>query len=91
MRGDVFVKGTVKGKLTVASAHDVIVVGNIIYDGGLASRDVLGLVGQNNVAVYHPYDDGTRLTQLAHRRRDRLGAEQLHGPELRPRRVAWAT
>lgn len=64
MRGDVFVKGTVKGKLTVASAHDVVVVGNVVYDGGLASRNVLGLVGQNNVAVYHPYDDGTRLTNI---------------------------
>lgn len=64
MRGDVFVKGTVKGKLTVASAHDVIVVGNVEYDGGLASRNVLGLVGQNNVAVYHPYDDGTRLVNV---------------------------
>lgn len=64
MRGDVFVKGNVKGKFTVASARDVIVVGNTVYDGGLASTNVLGLVAQNNVAVYHPYNETTRLSNV---------------------------
>lgn len=64
MRGDVFVKGTVKGKFTVASARDVIVVGNTVYDGGLSSTNVLGLVAQNNVAVYHPYNETVRLSNL---------------------------
>ncbi len=64
MRGDVFVKGTVKGKYTVASAHDVIVVGNTVYDGGLSSTNVLGLVGQNNVEVYHPSTESTKLVNV---------------------------
>jgi len=53
--GDVFVKGTVKGQVTVAADNYVWITGDLIYSD--ASSDVLGLVGQNAVWVWNP--DGT--------------------------------
>lgn len=50
--GDAFVKGTVKGKVTVASENYIYVVNNLTYaDSG---RDLLGLVGNNAVFVWNP-------------------------------------
>ncbi|GAB3598969.1 hypothetical protein GCM10027586_01380 [Kineococcus gypseus] len=53
-RGDAFVRGTVKGRFTVAAEHDVVVTGNVRYNSGTTGTDALGLVGTNNVAVWHP-------------------------------------
>ena len=61
--GDAFVEGTVDGRFTVATADDVIVVDDVVYEGGLAGDDVLGLVANNNVETYHPVktcSSGTR-------------------------------
>ncbi len=52
--GDVFISGTLKGRLTVASENDVVVVDDITYRDGVTGNDVLGLVANNNVEVYHP-------------------------------------
>lgn len=50
--GDVFVKGKVKGAVTVAASNYVYVTGDLTYaDSGV---DVLGLVGQNAVWVWNP-------------------------------------
>ncbi|MCL2466198.1 MAG: hypothetical protein FWF02_04815 [Micrococcales bacterium] len=49
--GDVFVSGVVRGHMTVASENNLWVVGDITYAG---SDDVLGLVGQKAVMVWHP-------------------------------------
>ncbi len=63
-KGDVFVQGTVSGRFTVASAHDVIVTSSLTYKDGVNGTDVMGLVGQNNVAVYHPYNESTRVMNM---------------------------
>ncbi len=55
--GDVNLSGTLKGQMTIASQDNITIVGNTVYNtappGG---SDVLGLVADNNVAVYHPVD-----------------------------------
>ncbi|MGW6130589.1 hypothetical protein ACWFNE_11240 [Cellulomonas sp. NPDC055163] len=50
--GDVFVKGTLQGKVTVAAENYVYVVGDVKYAD--AQRDLLGLVGNNAVFVWNP-------------------------------------
>jgi hypothetical protein len=52
--GDVFVQGTLKGQLTIAAANNVVVTGNITYDGGTSGSSLLGLVANNFVQVRHP-------------------------------------
>ena len=53
--GDVFVQGDVSGQVTVVAEHNVVITDDIKYVGGLKTgTDVLGLIGQNNVAVWHP-------------------------------------
>jgi hypothetical protein len=48
--GDVYVKGTYSADLTIASAKDIIVNGNIARSGDR----MLGLIANNFVRVYHP-------------------------------------
>lgn len=50
--GDVFVKGTMNGKLTIASDNYIYATGDITYNN--ATSDVLGLVGNNGVLVWNP-------------------------------------
>lgn len=50
--GDLFVKGTLQGKVTVAAENYVYVIGDTKYAD--ASRDLLGLVGNNAVFVWNP-------------------------------------
>lgn len=61
--GDVFISGVVNGRLTVGSEHDTILTDDITYNSGVSGNDVLGLVANNNVLVYHPIQctsfDGT--------------------------------
>lgn len=67
--GDLFLEGTLKGRLTVASAGDVVVTGDVRYSrevyntsSGEIDRtvtDVLGIVAQGSVKVYHPVSCGT--------------------------------
>lgn len=52
--GDVFIEGTLKGQLTIASENDIVPTGNIKYNSGSSGNDVLGLIAQNNVSIYHP-------------------------------------
>jgi hypothetical protein len=51
-KGDVFVKGTVKGELTIAAENYAYVTGDIVYSA--SQVDILGLVGQNAVWVWNP-------------------------------------
>jgi len=60
--GDVFVEGTLKGRLTIAADNDVIVTGDTKYSDGGTGTDVLGMVANNFLQVYHPVNSsGTNL------------------------------
>ena len=52
--GDLFVSGTLKGRLTLAAENNVVVTDDVTYASGVTGTDVLGLVANNNVEVYHP-------------------------------------
>jgi len=56
--GDVFIEGTLRGQLTVATDGDAVITGNLVYANGSAGSDVLGIVAQNQVSVYHPVTSG---------------------------------
>lgn len=50
--GDVFLMGTLDGRLTIAADNNIVVFGDTTYEN--ASEDLLGLVANNYVEVYHP-------------------------------------
>jgi len=51
--GDIFIKGQLKGRLTVAAKNKLIVTDDLTY----ADQDsLLGLIAENTVEVYHPVD-----------------------------------
>ncbi|ROP72401.1 hypothetical protein EDF19_1416 [Curtobacterium sp. PhB115] len=52
--GDAFVSGSFGGQMTLAAENFLYVTGNIIYQNGRTSDDMLGLVGQKAVSVYNP-------------------------------------
>jgi Tfp pilus assembly protein PilX len=55
--GDVFVEGIMKGQATIASENDIYVTGDLSYQGGVtggSATDIVGLVANNYVYVYHP-------------------------------------
>jgi hypothetical protein len=52
--GDVFVSGTLRGRLTIGADHDVVIVDDLRYAGGTGGTDLLGLIATEYVWVYHP-------------------------------------
>lgn len=52
--GDVFVSGSFGGQMTLAAENFLYVTGNIVYQNGRTSDDMLGLVGQKAVSIYNP-------------------------------------
>lgn len=52
--GDVFVKGTLSGQMTVAADNYIYVVGDLKYND--SSADMLGLIGNNAIWVWNPVD-----------------------------------
>jgi hypothetical protein len=50
--GDVYIKGTLGGQITVAADNYIYVTGDIVYRD--SATDILGLVGQNAVFVWNP-------------------------------------
>jgi hypothetical protein len=63
--GDVFVSGTLRGRLTIGADHDVVVVDDLSYVGGTGGKDILGLIATEYVWVYHPVNSfGQNLTNL---------------------------
>lgn len=52
--GDVFVSGSFGGQMTLAAENFLYVTGNITYQNGRTSDDMLGIVGQKAVSVYNP-------------------------------------
>ena len=69
--GDVFLSGTLRGRLTIAAENNIVVVANTTYTAtGPGSNDLLGLIANNFVQVYHPVNSsGTNLSDTATRRR----------------------
>jgi hypothetical protein len=62
-KGDVFLKGTLKGRLTIAADNNIDVIDNVQYQGGTGGNDILGIVANNYVEIYHPVDLKTQTTQ----------------------------
>jgi hypothetical protein len=55
--GDVFLSGTLKGRLTIAAENNIVVVADTAYaTSGAGSSDMLGLIANQFVQVYHPVD-----------------------------------
>ena len=49
--GDVFIQGTMNGRLTIAAENNIVLFGSTSY---ASSDDLLGLVANNYINVYHP-------------------------------------
>lgn len=59
--GNLYVEGTLKGRVTVSAAQSVIATGDIVLAGGMNGSDMLGLVATNSVEIFHP-----RLEELTY-------------------------
>jgi len=66
--GDVFVKGELEGKVTIAAENYIYVTGDLKYED--QARDMLGLVGNNAVWVWNPMDGNSPLNGGNDRRID---------------------
>ena len=55
-KGNAYVSGRIRGRSTVAADSDVIVTGDLTHASGTTGSDVLGLIANNYVWVYHPVD-----------------------------------
>jgi hypothetical protein len=54
--GDAFLEGTLSGRLTIGADNNVVLTGNTTYESGLGGRDLLGLIANNYVEVWHPVE-----------------------------------
>jgi hypothetical protein len=52
--GDVFLSGTLKGQLTISAEHNIDIIGNTTYQSGVGGTDLLGLIANNYIEIYHP-------------------------------------
>ncbi len=57
--GNVYIEGTVKGRVTIAAENNIVVTGDLlagVTTAGAAptGRDMVGLVATNSVVTYHP-------------------------------------
>lgn len=62
-QGNVYVEGTVKGRVTIAAENNVIVTNDLLLSSTNAGdapsgTDIVGLVASNSVIVYHPVQRG---------------------------------
>ncbi len=68
--GNVYIEGTVKGRVTVAAQNNVVVTGDLLVanttpPAAPTGPDIIGLVASNSVVVYHPVNaSGTNLTSI---------------------------
>lgn len=53
-RGNLYVEGTLNGRVTLASEQSIIAVGDVVLAGGRNGNDMLGLVATDTVDVFHP-------------------------------------
>ncbi|HEY7756319.1 MAG TPA: hypothetical protein VID69_08845 [Actinomycetota bacterium] len=61
--GDVIVSGTLDGRLTIAADNNVILFGSTTYED--ANGDLLGLIANNYIEVYHPINTSSTTNCLA--------------------------
>jgi hypothetical protein len=54
--GDVFLFGKLKGQLTIGSENNTVIIDHTEYAGGTTGTDILGLVANGQVQVFHPVD-----------------------------------
>ena len=52
--GDAFVEGTLNGQLTIAADNNVDITWNLTYNGGTGGTDLLGLIANNFIEIWHP-------------------------------------
>ncbi len=71
--GDVFIEGSLKGQMTVASENNINVTWHLDYASGSGGTDLLGLIANNYIQVYHP----VRCTSMS-------GSECTAGTNLNP-------
>ena len=57
--GDIFVKGTLKGALTMTSENNVYVIGDVRYSN--EDEDILGLVAQNSIFIWNPVSGNSNM------------------------------
>jgi Tfp pilus assembly protein PilX len=68
--GNVYVEGTLKGRVTLAAQNNILVTGDILLVNTPAGSaptgpDMLGLVSANSVVIYHPVNSsGNGLTTI---------------------------
>jgi hypothetical protein len=79
--GDAFLSGTLRGRLTIATENNVVIVANTMYQtSGAASTDMLGLVANQFVQVYHPVNSsGSNLNDS---RTGTFTSPQIHAAML---------
>jgi hypothetical protein len=53
--GDLYLKGVVKGKVTLGAENFVYITGNVTYNDNRA--DMIGIVGQNALWIWNPMDN----------------------------------
>lgn len=63
-QGNVYIEGTVKGRVTIAAQNNVIVTNNLTVastptGSSPVGPDMIGLVAANSVVVYHPVSRGS--------------------------------
>jgi len=57
LSGNIFIQGTLRGKLTIASKGDIYITGNVRYND--RAEDMLGLIAENYLYINH-YDNSGR-------------------------------
>lgn len=53
--GNLYIEGTVGGRVTVAAEQSVVLTGDLVLAGGLSGSDMVGIVATNSVEVFHPW------------------------------------
>ena len=56
-QGNVYIEGTLKGRVTIAASNTITATGDVVLARGLSGTDMLGLVASNSVEVYNPWLD----------------------------------
>lgn len=54
-QGNVYIEGTLQGRVTVAAENSIVVTGDLLLANGPNGQDILGLVAGNNIEVMHPW------------------------------------